>query len=139
MSMNAKHTVFEGAHDGPGPEAFVPLVVPLASFGATVAIVGIVLFFRYKVQRSRQDLIETFLEKGEPIPPLLLAGRTRSRHADLRRGLVLITGAAGLSLALLFVGQGAAAGFGLIPALIGVAFLIMWKVETRSDPGPIGG
>jgi hypothetical protein len=124
-----------------GPEELVPILVPVASFGATIAIVAIVLYFRYRTLRLKQDLLEAFLAKGEAIPPALLSlpKAAASRNGDLRRGLVLLGGGGGLSVALLFAHQPDAAGFGLIPALIGVAFLIVWKVEAGAGSEQASG
>jgi hypothetical protein len=116
---------------GPSPGDLVPLFVPIASFGATIAIVAVVLFFRHRSQQTRQEIYRTFLEKGEPIPPQLLGARA-SRNTDLRRGMVLLAGGIGVSLALLLAHEGGLAGYGLIPAFIGIGFLVVWKVEARS-------
>jgi hypothetical protein len=131
MGMSTNLITLASFETGPAPEELVPLLVPVASFGAIVAVVAIVLFFRYRTQRLRHEMYRVFLEKGEPIPPELL-GRRASQNGDLRRGLVLLGGGVGLTLAILLAHQPEAAGFGLIPALIGVGFLVVWKIELRS-------
>jgi hypothetical protein len=112
-------------------DVIVPLVVPAVSMGAIVAVVAISLYFRYRTQHLRQDLYRSFLEKGEPIPGELLQPRGKSpgRNGDLRRGLVLLAGGIGLSIAVLCAHNPDAIGF----ALIGVAYLIVWKVELGSN------
>jgi hypothetical protein len=118
------------AADALNPDLLGPVLAVVTTFGATTAIVAISLYFRFRSQRLRQELYASFLEKGAPIPrELLPGGVSRKGSADLRRGLVLLLGGIGLSLSLLMGHQPDGIGFGLIPALIGVAFLIVWKIE----------
>jgi hypothetical protein len=125
--MNAHHAL----SDGFTAEGLIPLVVPTAMFGSIVVIVAVWLYFRYRTQDLRQDLYRSYLEKGEPIPPSLLSPvKPKSRHGDLRVGLFLLTGGVGLSISLLLAHQMDGAPFGLIPALIGLGFLVVWKVES---------
>ena len=129
--MSTTHLV---AYEPLSPDVVIPLVVPAVTYGAIIAIVAIVFYFRYRAQQMRQELYKTYIEKGEPIPEALL-GRPapQARNGDLRRGLVLLAGGFGLSVALFFAQERDAVGFGLIPALIGIAYLVVWKVE-RSSP-----
>jgi hypothetical protein len=122
-----------GSHGEVSPGELVPIVVPIASFGTTVVIVAIVLYFRLRATRLKHELVRIYLDKGQPVPPLVL-GEGRSPNADLRRGLVLL--ATGVSIAIAFAlgGQGQVVGLGVIPALIGVAYLVVWRIErARSD------
>jgi hypothetical protein len=116
------------------PEEFVPLLVPIASFGATLAAIAIVLFYRFRATRLKHELVKAYLDKGEP-PPKDLLGGAPSRNADLRRGLVLLATGISLALAFLIQGEAHATGFGLIPALIGGAYLLMWRIERDRSPG----
>jgi hypothetical protein len=116
------------------PGELVPIVVPIASFGATVVIVGVVLFYRFRTQRLKHDLVRSYLDKGQPAPPDLL-GEAPSRNGDLRRGLVLLATGISLSLAFLIAGERQATGFGLIPALIGLAYLAVWRIEQSRNGG----
>jgi hypothetical protein len=126
--MNGAHVVVSE----PGPEEFVPLLVPIAAFGALSAIVVAILYFRYRSQRLRQELYASFLDRGVPIPAELISAKPRKHNGDLRTGMVLLLGGFGLSVALLLANLTSGAGFGLIPALIGVAYLLVWKVESGS-------
>lgn len=127
--MNAAHLVAYEVLN----QDLVPLVVPTVSLGATIAIVAVVLYFRYRGQQLRQDLYKAFLDKGEPIPAALMAGKVREGNADLRRGLVLLLGGSGICASLLLAHLSEVAAFGLIPALIGVAYLLVWKLEARKS------
>jgi hypothetical protein len=128
--MNAHHALLDDLN----PDVVIPVVVPAVTYAAIVTIVAISLFFRYRTQQMRQDLYKSFIEKGEPIPESFLPGtKRRSRNGDLRFGLVLLTGGVGLSASLLLAGQMQGAPFGIIPALIGAGFLLVWKVEAGAQ------
>jgi hypothetical protein len=109
----------------------VAITSVLVSFGFPVLIVAIVLY--YKLQRDRivHDTIAKLAEKGLPIPPELLARPHRpTGNRDLRSGLILI--GLGIGLVIFFTEVAPAArAIGLIPGLIGVAFLISWAIERK--------
>lgn len=112
-------------------------------------------------ERTRlYDLMRTAYEKGQPVPPELIASLTaESAEApqiergggadrDLRRAIVLIAvglglGLLGLSLgwAISFASElggaitgGAVAGAGAIPAFIGLAYLLLYLAGRKSAP-----
>jgi hypothetical protein len=118
-------------------------------------ILGLALGPRYLRSRDRQklyDLMRTAYEKGQPVPPELIASltaetpepapRSSSQNSDLRRAVVLIAvglGLAGLGLGLGWgistasdvggsVTGGIIAGVGAIPGFIGLAYLFLWLV-----------
>ena len=133
--MNASHLLLSELSEPLSPDLVIPVVVPAVTFGAVIAVVAITFYFRYRSQGLRQELFRSLLDKGLPIPPEFLTAKPRARYVDLRRGLVLLLSGVGLSSALLLAGDHdsrSAAGFGLFPALIGVAFLLVWKVESRA-------
>jgi hypothetical protein len=85
-------------------------------------------------------------EKGQPIPPALLAPPTPAvkQRSDMRRGVVLCM--VGLGLMLFFGAvndwEGGAWSLGLIPFLIGAGYLIVWKLEgglkgKTDNPPPV--
>jgi hypothetical protein len=130
----------DGGKDIPGE--IIPLVgiVFLSIFGAPVLIVIMIGVFALLVSRSRQRTIRMLVEKGQPIPAELLAPATRAvrRRSDMRRGVVWTM--AGLGL-MIFLGaandwEGGAWSLGLIPFLIGLGYLIIWKLENKKDIPP---
>ncbi len=73
-------------------------------WGAIVLIVVAGNYFRYKSQASRHRVIETMVEKGQPVPPELLAGG-RDRYSyryysPIQSGIFLMC--IGIALALFF-------------------------------------
>jgi hypothetical protein len=114
----------------PGGFDVVGLAAVLGTFGAPILIVLATSLLQYRKQRQLQETLRLMIEKGAEIPPELLAPPD-APYKDLRRGLVLV--GVGLALVLLI---GLTAGFeegawavGLIPGLIGVAYLIVWRLS----------
>ena len=129
-----------GSGDIPGE--IIPLVgiVFLSIFGAPVLIVILIGMFALIVSRSRQRTIRMLVEKGQPIPAELLVPATRAvrRRSDVRRGVVWTMVGVGLMVWLGAVNdwEGGAWSFGLIPFLIGLGYLIIWKLENKKDIPP---
>lgn len=106
-------------------------------FGAPVMIVGLIMFFSFWKARSLHRTVRTMVEKGQEVPAALLAGAppvVRAR-SDMRRGIVLVMVGIGV---MIFLGatndwEGSAWSLGVIPFLIGVGYLLVWKMEGRKD------
>jgi len=120
----------------------IPIVaiVFLSIFGAPVAIVVMIGIFSMISTRMRQRTIRMMVEKGQPVPAELLAPATRGirRRSDARRGVVWTMVGLGLMIWLAAVNdwEGGAWSFGLIPFLIGLGYLIVWKLEHKKDIPP---
>ena len=120
----------------------IPIVaiVFLSIFGAPVAIVVMIGIFSIIATRMRQRTIRMMVEKGQPVPAELLAPVTRGirRRSDVRRGVVWTMVGLGLMIWLAAVNdwEGGAWSFGLIPFLIGLGYLIVWKLENKKDIPP---
>ena len=120
----------------------IPIVaiVFLSIFGAPVAIVVVIGIFSMIATRTRQRTIRMMLEKGQPVPAELLVPATRGirRRSDARRGVVWTMVGLGLMIWLAAVNdwEGGAWSFGLIPFLIGLGYLIVWKLENKKDIPP---
>lgn len=129
-------------------------------FFILLLVLGLAVGPRYIRSRERQklyDLMRAAVDRGQPLPPELVASLTaetetqtaRGADADLRRAIVLM--AVGVGLASLggllgwgismaspiggAITGGVIAGCGAIPGFIGVAFLILWAVG-RSHAQP---
>jgi hypothetical protein len=120
----------------------IPIVaiVFLSIFGAPVAIVIMIGIFSMIATRTRQRTIRMMIEKGQPVPAELLAPATKGirRRSDVRRGVVWTMVGLGLMIWLAAVNdwEGGAWSFGLIPFLIGLGYLIVWKLENKKDIPP---
>ena len=135
----------DGDHVGSGediPAMVIPLVaiVFMTIFGAPVLIVMLIGVIALIGSRMRQRTIRMMVEKGQPVPAELLAPEVRRvrRRSDVRRGVVWTMVGLGLMIWLAAVNdwEGGAWSFGLIPFLIGLGYLIVWKLENKKDIPP---
>ncbi len=121
----------------------VPIVaiVFLTLFGAPVLIVAVIMYFGFSKNRMMHRTIRMMVEKGQPVPPALLAPPPPAlrQRSDMRRGVVLVMVGLGLMLFLGAVNdwEGGAWAVGIVPFLIGVGYLLVWKLEGRKDIPPL--
>jgi hypothetical protein len=124
------------------PQDVIPLVaiVFVTIFGAPVLIVFTIGMFALIGNRMRQRTIRMMVEKGQPVPADLLAPEVRRvrRRSDVRRGVIWTMVGLGLMVWLGAVNdwEGGVWSFGLIPFLIGLGYLIVWKLEGKKDIPP---
>ena len=103
-------------------------------FGAPVLVVAAVMFFSYLKSRSLHRTVREMVEKGQEVPAALFAAPPVIRErSDLRRGVVLLMVGFGL---MIFFGavndwEGGAWSLGVIPFVIGLGYLLVWKLEGR--------
>jgi hypothetical protein len=109
----------------------VAIVSVLVSFGLPVLIVALVLYYKLRREQMVHEAIASLAEKGLPVPPGLLARSPQpTGNRDLRSGLILI--GLGIGLALFFSSVAPSIwAIGLIPGLIGVAFLVTWHFDRK--------
>jgi len=124
------------------PIAAIPIAIiaMLSVFGAPVAIVAVIMLVSWAKARSLHRTVRTMVEKGQPVPPELLAspaGAPLRPWYDLRRGIVLL--AAGVGLMMFF---GISAGWdngvwalGSIPAIIGAGYILAWRLANKHANG----
>jgi hypothetical protein len=119
----------------PEVPSLAPLIVAIV-FGCPVAIVAVVLIYRYRKNVMLHRTIAAMIDKGVPIPPELLqpARPAPTPKSDLRRALVLMGVGVGLIFFFVFA-EREAIGIGFIPLLIGVGYLIAWKLEQKKQNG----
>jgi hypothetical protein len=126
-----------------GERLAVPIVaiVFLTLFGAPVLIVAVIMYFGFSKNRMMHRTIRMMVEKGQPVPPALLAPPPPAlrQRSDMRRGVVLVMVGLGLMLFLGAVNdwEGGAWAVGIVPFLIGVGYLLVWKLEGRKDIPPL--
>jgi hypothetical protein len=117
------------------PEFVIPIVAitMLTIFGAPVLIVALIMYFGFSKNRAMHRTIRIMAEKGQPIPAALLAPPTPAvrQRSDMRRGIVLVM--VGVGLMVCFGAwsdwEGGSWAFGVIPFVIGLGYLLVWKLE----------
>ena len=80
------------------------------------------------------------VEKGQPVPAELLAPHARAVRQRRMCAVALFGPWSGLGL-MIFLGavndwEGGAWSFGLIPFLIGLGYLMIWKLEGKKNIPP---
>jgi hypothetical protein len=117
------------------PEFVIPIVAitMFTIFGAPVLIVAFIMYFGFSKSRMQHRTVRMLAEKGQPIPPELLAPpvpAVRQRN-DMRRGIVLVM--VGMGVMLTFGAwsgwEGGAWALGVIPFVIGLGYLLVWRLE----------
>ncbi len=95
------------------------------------------MIYRLRRQRLILEAIQSLADKGVTIAPELFQSLSsewslsRASVSPLRRAVLLIASGAGLVIVLLAEGTGPAWVFGVIPLLLGVGYLVIWKLEQR--------
>jgi Domain of unknown function (DUF6249) len=116
------------------PDAVVPIVMIV--FGTPVMIFAVILYFGFSRSRMMHRTVRMMVEKGQPVPAALLNPPAAVRkRSDMRRGVIWTMIGIGLMAFLAAVndGEGGAWAVGLIPFLIGVGYLLVWKLEGKPD------
>lgn len=98
--------------------------------GATVILsVAVAVAGRLRIERQRT--LQKLLDRGVATDELIhVAGLAAPADADRRRGLLLIAIGVAWSLVTFFIG-GRAWILGVVPAIIGLAFVLLWVLDGR--------
>jgi len=118
------------------------------------AVILVPAYFRHKDRQRMQDTLRLAIEKGQPIPPEVIAAlqsnltprRPSSPDSDLRWGIILTSIGVGfwvLGYALwygiynesetgAYITGGSLAAAGAVPGLIGLGFLALWAMGRKS-------
>jgi len=115
----------------------IPIIAIIFStlFGAPVLVVAAIMLFSYLKSRSLHRTVREMVAKGQEVPAALFAPPpVMKARSDLRRGVVLLM--VGLGLMIFFGAvndwEGGAWSLGVIPFVIGLGYLLVWKLEGRS-------
>jgi Domain of unknown function (DUF6249) len=146
VSVNSHGPTVSHSHDNSDDDDFggiiaIPIVAIIFStlFGAPVMVVAAIMFFSYLKSRSLHRTVRSMVEKGQEVPAALFAPPPIVRQrSDLRRGVVLVMVGFGL---MIFFGamsdwDGGVWSLGVIPFVIGLGYLLVWKLEGRRDKVP---
>ncbi len=117
----------------------VPIVfiTMFAIFGMPVLIVAVILYFSFSRNRAMHKTVRLMVEKGQPVPESLLNPPPVLRQrSDLRRSIKWMVW--GVALMIFFGAcsdwDGGSWSLGIIPFMIGVGYLIFWKLDLRQEP-----
>jgi len=106
-------------------------------FGTPIMLVAAFLYAGHRKRRLASDMAGRFLANGQPVPPEVwrgLAGDATPR-SNLHKGMIMLGLGLGVFLCFWLIGSPEAAYLGLIPLFIGIAQLLIWKLE-KPEPDP---
>ncbi|MEM7159221.1 MAG: DUF6249 domain-containing protein [Myxococcota bacterium] len=107
--------------------------VGFAFLGLAAVVVIAVGRMRLATEQRRLEVARRLIERGMELPAGLLTAPARR---DLRKGIVLVFAGLGLVVAGMMLGDRGMAAGGLIPAFIGIGYLISHRLATgESEPG----
>jgi hypothetical protein len=125
-----------GSDEGDIVQLVLPLLAVTLIFGTPIFIVIAVLYAGYRKRRLIQETISQYLASGKEVPPEILesihGGAERPKNY-LQKGFVMVGAGIGIFLAFAIMGSIETASLGLIPLFIGVAQLLIWKLEKPDN------
>src|SRR2546423_13836583 len=125
----------------------LPLFIPIIAIVLSFALPMLAIYLYYRKQKEIYTLYHqqrmAAIEKGIELPPMpagFLEGAPRARR-DLLKGLLWLFVGGAMTIAVYAQGKHKDALFGLVPAGIGLAYLIYYAVEGRrhAEPPKIAG
>ena len=113
----------------------VAMLAVILVFGTPIIIVIVILMHKARRTQRIHQTVVALAEKGLPIPPELFIDKpSADTTSPLHKGVVLVAVGAGLTIFFLSMADRHAPwGVGMIPLLIGVGYLIVWKLEGKKE------
>ena len=108
----------------------------LIVFSFPIGVIALVQTFRHRRQKLAHETMRLMIEKGLPVPPELInpPPPVKPPKSDLRRGLIWLALGIGLMvLAKNATNEPGVWSVGLVPALIGAAYLLCWIVSQGRE------
>ena len=119
------------------------LWVPISMFAGLTIIISLFFWFRFRARSEMQQTIRSAIDKGQELSPELVeslgTSQKRSKYQDLRNGMIWLAVGAGTALFGVAMGQveeevtAIMAGVSAMPFMIGIAYVIMWRVTERGQ------
>ncbi len=111
----------------------IAFVIPIAFFIFVLMIIGISQYYGHRKARMQTDLYLEYLKQGKEIPDKLMV-RQKDGSSNLKRGVILISVGVGVCIFLFADSPGSTDWtLGIIPLLIGVGYLIVYKLSKGSE------
>ena len=110
------------------------------AIGLVIFVVIAVLYAGYRKRRLVQETISQYLASGKDVPPEILEsihGGAEKPKNYLQKGFVMVGTGLGIFLCFAIMGEIGIASLGVIPLFIGLAQILIWKLE-KPDHGPRG-
>lgn len=117
------------------------IIVPGIVFGTFAGIAFLFAYFSYRKRRDLLNIVQEAIKSGHPLPGSFLESfenrKKPTAESDLRKAVILI--ALGLSSIVIIYAvadadQRGTAAVGILPFLMGIAYLFLWK-SAKPDAG----
>lgn len=120
--------------DGRAP---VEIIVPVAFFMTFPACLFLIFWFRFRSTREKQITLRTMVENGANIPTeMFLEGRSKLSpvERDRKNGILFSLSSIGLIIFLVLISSTKGLwAMGLVPLLLGVGYLVNWKLASKEN------
>ncbi|MBI2992760.1 MAG: hypothetical protein HYY48_01120 [Gammaproteobacteria bacterium] len=112
-------------------------------FGTPIMIVAGILYASYRKRKLIHDTINSYVASGKEIPPEVFASfqqeaGPKTPRTNLHKGLIMVGIGLGIIVCFMVIDAPEAAAIGAIPLFIGLAQLLIWKLESNGN-GSKGG
>ena len=118
----------------------IPLLAISLIFGTPILVVAAVLYAGYRKRRLVKETISEYLASGKDVPAEILEsihGGAEKPKNYLQKGFVMVGTGLGIFLCFAIMGEIEVASLGVIPLFIGLAQILIWKLE-KPENGPRG-
>jgi hypothetical protein len=124
-------------------QEWAEILVPLIFFSALVALMGLILLYKYKKKRLFLQMVERTLQQQTPLPPDTIrevALHFFSADRDTRKGIFLLVLSASILAFSYFADfrqngnldlNDALNGIAVLPGLLGLAFLLLARLDRQ--------
>ncbi|MGH1372241.1 MAG: DUF6249 domain-containing protein [Cellvibrionaceae bacterium] len=121
------------SESGSAGEVFIGILAVTLIFGGPIMVVGIVLYSRYRRRKLLHESMNKLIENGREIPDNLFneIEGTTDHDQSLRKGMTSTGLGIALAISLSLIADPKVGSLGLIPLMIGLAHLFIWKINNN--------
>ncbi len=116
------------------------IIVPGIVFGTMGGIAFLILYFSYRKRRDLLNLVQDAIRSGHTLPNSFLESLENKKKptadSDLRKAVLLMAVGPSASVILLILADDAqkgAASIGILPTLLGLAYLFLYKSSKKNN------
>lgn len=122
-------------------QAIVAIVAIVFTLGMPIIIVSLIMYSSYRRRRLAHETITQYVSSGKEIPPEIMqnlfkdAGATQTPRTNLHKGSVNTGIGLGMVVGFSLIDVEFLAAIGFIFLLVGLAQLLIWKLEQGKKSG----